>query len=124
MFYKFFDYLKDLKKGSKKTRRAFYIWTILAVVPLVAFLFVFSMKSGVRNALSSPESGLTLGEQATSVFKDFFGDVWQGAGLIFKNTSEFFRSEKFLNMLRSVFGGPKIEVLEPGPEINLPIAEW
>jgi len=122
MFKKAFQYLKDLRKKPKKTRQAFYFWSMLIVIPLIIFLLAVSMRINIQESLASPGQQQTFGEKAFEVVRSFFDKVRQGLSLIFRSVSDFFQSERFRDFLRSFFGKPRIEVLEPGQEINLPQA--
>ena len=122
MFTKVFNYLKDLRKQPKKTREAVFFWVMFAVVPLIVFFLAVSVKLNIEKAVVNPGQEPSFGEKIFEIVGGFFSKVWQGLSLIFQSVSEFFQSEKFRDFLRSVFGKPRIEVLSPGQEINLPQA--
>ena len=119
---KVFEYLKNLRKRPKKTREAVFFWTMFVVVPLIIFFLAVSMKSNIEKTVINPGEQVNFGEKVFEIVEGFFAKVWQGLSLVFQSVSEFFQSEKFRGFLRSVFGKPRIEVLEPGQEIDLPQA--
>ncbi len=122
MFTKAFNYLKGLRKKPKKTREAVFFWTMLIVVPLIVFFLAISVRSGIERAVVNPGEQVSFGEKVFEIVGSFFDKVWQGLSLVFRSVSEFFKSERFQDFFWSIFGKPRIEVLEPGQEINLPQA--
>ncbi len=120
MFTNFFNYLKGLRKKPKKTREAVFFWTMLVVVPLIIFFLIISVRGNIEKAVVNPGGQVSLGEKVFEAIRSFFDKVSQGLSLILRSVSDFFQSERFQDFLRSVFGKPRIEVLEPGQEINLP----
>lgn len=117
---KIFEFLKELRKKPQKTRRAIFFWIMIILVPLIVFFLLVSMKSGFEKAVVNPEARPSFGEKFLEIAGNFFAKVWQGVKLVFRGFSDFFRAEKLREFSRSLFGKPRIEVLESGPEINLP----
>ncbi|HCI05542.1 MAG: hypothetical protein UX26_C0001G0023 [Parcubacteria group bacterium GW2011_GWC1_45_9] len=123
MFTKLFNYLRDLKKKPKKTRESLYSLVMLILVPLIIFFLLISIKGSIGKALANPGEQISLGDRLIEVLKGFFGKVQQGLVLIFQGGRDFFSSEKFYNFFRLILGKPKIQIMEPGEEINLPVPQ-
>ncbi|MEW5805456.1 MAG: hypothetical protein AB1721_01895 [Patescibacteria group bacterium] len=117
--------LKELKKKPKSVKQNLSFLILVLIVPIIIFFWFIGLKSNLERVSLSGEQEF-FGEKIIELIKLFFSYVSQGFVLLYSRLTELISRVDWLSFLKNlgrlILGKPRVEFLEPGQPIDLPIS--
>lgn len=113
--------IKLLRKKSKAEKQRLSTLLFLVIIPLIVFFWLVSLRSSLERVSLGKEVE-PFGEKLIKLMKQIGAIVNQGATLLFSRLTQIDWRKIFTSLGQLLLGKPRVEFLEPGQPVELPIS--